>query len=484
MNSCKFPVWSAALLAAVVGIAALGVSPESGTGIATAHAHAQVRLAHTVGLGMGGSGNPMPSQALINEILYRFGNPDPPFFPGQPSFAVDSVLPLFTPAGMYPSTGVRSLTLDTSIAQGVGVLHNAITGEIAAGNNVVVAGGSQSATIASIEMARLLALPEDERPTADQLSFLLLVDPSNPNGGLLSRFGDPTLPSLYIDSFGIDFSGATPADTPWDTAIYNVEYDGFSDFPRYPLNVLSVLNAVAGIAFAHRDAVQLSDERTAQIVELPVSDDYTGHTRYFMIPTENLPLLELLRFVPILGDPLADLVQPFLRVLVNLGYGNIENGWDPGPANLATPFGLFPADLDWNEVFAALVDGAKQGVNDFAADLRSLSIPGVVTEVAAASAGLVALPGLADLVSAFAGVLSAGYSSMLPLADAVSALTLSLPTYQLELFAHGLSDGDLLGAIGMPIAAGFGLTPVAIGFGLFGLVDVVNSITNGFAELF
>ena len=35
------------------------------------------------------------------------------------------------------------------------------------------------------------------------------------------------------------------------TNIYSLEYDGFTDFPRYPLNFLSDLNAVLGIAEIH-----------------------------------------------------------------------------------------------------------------------------------------------------------------------------------------------------------------------------------------
>lgn len=45
--------------------------------------------------------------------------------------------------------------------------------------------------------------------------------------------------------------GATPSDTIYPTNIYTLEYDGWADFPRYPLNLLSDLNAELGIAFVH-----------------------------------------------------------------------------------------------------------------------------------------------------------------------------------------------------------------------------------------
>ncbi len=53
----------------------------------------------------------------------------------------------------------------------------------------------------------------------------------------------------------------------------------------------------------------------------------------------SLPLLDPLRLVPVVGDPLADLLQPDLQVLVNLGYGSIADGWSPGDADVATPMG-------------------------------------------------------------------------------------------------------------------------------------------------
>ncbi len=431
---------------------------------------AQVVLLDSEGWGMGGSGTPIPSQALIDAISARYIMPASPIFPGQPIFPVDSVHPLFTPEGLYPMTGVKSLVLDQSVAQGVQILDATIKDRLALGHDLVVVGGSQSSTIASLEMRNLLALPADQIPTADQLSFVLLVDPSNPNGGLLSRFGDPSLPPLSFPSMGVTFSGATPSDTPWHTAIYNMEYDGFSDFPRYPLNFLADLNAVLGIAFVHGSITGLSDEQIAQSVLLPVSDGYAGNTDYFMIPTENLPLLELLRAVPILGDPLADLMQPALRVLINLGYGNIEHGWDQGPADLSTPFGLFP-NVGLGDVFTALGNGVQQGWQDFIHDLGSLpSLPDALANSAAV------LGDFTEGVNAFSADLSTLYSTLLPITDLVNALFTTLPAYDVSLFAQELASGDLLNAALMPIAADMGLATAGIGIGVLSVLSALMSL--------
>ncbi|MGH3562758.1 MAG: PE-PPE domain-containing protein [Mycobacterium sp.] len=440
-----------------------------------------MKLLDTEAWGMGGSGTPIPSPALIDDVIERY-NPTAPLFPGQPLFEVSKVNPLFTPEGLYPITGVKSLPLDTSVAQGVSILNSTITSQIAGGNNLVVVGGSQSSTIASLEMRELLALPKAEQPTADQLSFLLLVDPSAPNGGLLERFNLPdlnaNLPPLTGPSFGVTFSGATPSDTPWDTAVYDMEYDGFSDFPRYPIDLPADLNAALGIVYVHSTVTTIPLSQVAEAVKLPVSDDYTGHTQYFMIPVENLPLLDPLRGSP-MGNAIADLLQPDLKVLVNLGYGSITDGWDPGPANVPTPIGLFPTNLNPADVLTALANGAQEGVKDFVHDLGSLSTQSISEATTnGASVTIDSLSSLTDIVNAFSSVAAASYAALLPVADAVNALVTTLPAYDASLFTQELASGNLLDAIGLPIAADFGLTPIAALFGVAGIAGIVDAIPS------
>lgn len=465
------------VLSAIVGVIVLGASststPVLSSRLKTVSAGVKLLDAETVGLVMGGSGTPIPSSEFINGVLERY-DPTAPIFPGQPFFPVDKVDPVFTPEGLYPTTGVKSLEFDP-VAQGVSILNSDILREIAAGNNVAVGGGSQSASIETLEMRDLMTLPAGEQPTADQLSFLALVDVNAPDGGILERFNDPNLPTLTVPSFGITFSGATPADTPWDTVIYDQEYDGFSDSPRYPIDLLSDLNAALGIAFVHGTLTNFTDAQIATAVELPVSADYTGHTEYFMLPTADLPLLDPLRDIQVVGNPLADLLQPDLEVLVNLGYGQIDNGWDPGPANVPTPFSLslFPTNINWSDVLTALEKGSVQGGQAFTHDLQAItpqSVLTALTDSSGASSGTGdSLPSLTDIVNTFSGDLAKGYAALLPLADSVIALTTTLPAYDASLFVQELASGNLLNAIGLPIAADFGLVPV---LALFGISDL------------
>lgn len=475
---------------ALAGIVALGVAPVASPGLAATAKTvvAQANLLDTESWIMGGSGLPIPPPQYLTALTDRFLDPATPKFEGQPTFPVDATNPLFTPEGLYPLTGVKTLPLDTSVAQGVQILDQKITEEIAAGNNLVVLGYSQSATINALEIKHLLSLPADEQPTADQLSFVMLGSPSMPNGGLLSRFDltslDPNMPQLTLPSLGVTFSGATPTDTPWETAMYVQEYDGFADFPKYPLNFLADLNAFLGIMFVHGTYPMLTDEQLASAIELPVSDGYTGNTQFFMIPTENLPLLEPLRGSGF-GNAIADLVQPSLRVLVNLGYGDIDHGWDQGPADLATPFGLFP-DVSLTDVFNALAAGAQQGWADFTEDLQNLSSGGAADLFGAGLGGSAdfVMPSFTDIVNAFTSASATLYSTLLPTADILNSLLTTLPAYATTIFAQELASGDLLNAIGLPMAATTGLVTMAAGFEFEVLTSAFNSIQADFADLF
>lgn len=334
----------------------LGVAAAAGAGLLalTAMMSAPFAYGDNVTLVLGGTGLsvPNPPAGFIIGGTDKFVTPN---FPGFTSAYAQGV---YTPEQLYPLTGVSSLTLNQSVAAGANTLNNTILRQIASGNHVVVLTDSQSSVVASEVMRLLAALPADQRPSADELGFVLLVDPDNPNGGLFARFPDLAFPAL-----GVTFNGATPPDTIYPTAVYTLEYDGASDYPQYPINILADLNAIAGFLFVHPTAGDLTPEQIAAAIELPTDPAYGTATTYYMIPTANLPLLEPLRALPIIGNPLADLIQPDLRVLVNLGYGDPHFGYSTGPANVPTPAGFLP-NIDLSELLNDLVKGAEQGWHD------------------------------------------------------------------------------------------------------------------------
>ena len=452
----------------------------------------------TVGLVIGGSGEPIPPPSSVTAALNYFNQ-------------IFSVLPsnahaLFTPEGLYPLTGVKSLTLDVSVAQGVQILDSAIKNTLAANpsGSVAVFGASQSAVISSLEMENLAnPLLNPSPPTANQLGFILVGDEMNPNGGILARFpGFPAGQPLQIPSLGFTFYGATPSNTIYPTNVYSMEYDGFADFPQYPINLISDLNAFAGIYYVHNTypANPSALPPGYAIQQLPTSPGYTGVTNYYMITTQNgLPLLDPVRAIPVIGTPIADLLQPDLTTIVNLGYGNPNFGWSQGPADVHTYFGLFP-HVSQALIAQDLISGAHQGAAAFMSDIHA-EASGVSLSSLSHSLTSMAGTGAADL-SALTSALSSPngiietiqgavtnaaneisstaarlYAAALPTADIVNAIVTVFPAYDVNLFLSGIQqaiNGNVLGgleyALVAPIAADTGLLTLAGGFELLVLV--------------
>jgi hypothetical protein len=89
----------------------------------------------------------------------------------------------------------------------------------------------------------------------------------------------------------------------------------------------------------------------------------------------------------------------------------------------------------------------------------------------------------ADLINDFTSTLSADYAALLPIADTVNALTTSLPAFDAALFIDQLDAGNLLGAIGDPIAANVALIPFAIFLGVGPITDAFEGTLLNIAGL-
>ena len=298
---------------------------------------------------MGYAGTSDPDQTYVTNVMNEFINPVPPEFSGQPVF------PGYTPVVQSTPEGAD---FQQVLTQGASELNQGIMQQLADGNKVVVFGYSESTSIATQEMINLAALPPDQQPNPADLQFVLVEDLNNPDGGFANRF-----PYLETTAFP-----ATPSDTAYATDIYNIEYSGSTDFPQYPSDLLADANAVAGYIDLHPFLLPgwptgVSASEVAGAVLEPTSPGYDGSTEYFLIPTQDLPLLDGLRAV----DPaMADLIQPDLRVIIDLGYDRT------GDADVTTPADWSMPNIDWTTVDAELALGAQQGLTAAEVDLGML----------------------------------------------------------------------------------------------------------------
>ncbi len=443
-----------------------------------------------------------PAEALLGRPLIATGT-------GTPTAAqtiVDAAGPVLENA--YPFGTVKQLSFTASTDNGLQILDATIKQTLSQTTDppILVYGYSQSAVVASLEMSQLQA----EGVSPSLVNFYIVGNPMNPNGGFFERFA-----GLQFQSIGLDFYGAAPAN-PYPTTMVTIEYDSWADFPRYPLDILSDVNAITSLNHFYYHV--LTTQQLNSAVVLPTSGP--SATTYLMIPATDLPLLNPIRGIPFIGNPIADLLQPDLTYLVNLGYGDPLYGWSTSPANVPTPAGLFPPLSAFQELPGLLQSGAQLGVQNFIGDftgtgpnpvtlptlsslasllehpsssLTSLLGPLLGTTSGASAAtgsatglsalianplalapglsALIANPGPATLgtvVTNFAnnvsGVASDVYTLAYPTADILTAAVISVPSYDVTLFLDGLLQAvngqpvqGLMNAIGQPIASDIAL---------------------------
>ena len=331
-----------------------------------------VRLsADSTALILGGSSVPTPDNVYIETVRNHF------IAPTHPGQEIDYVA-VTTPEEVWPITGIgrlvwlvlgpRSiwgpggagwpdepwwklsglfdLTIDQSIQVGVADLEQAMAEH--GNDHLVIYGYSQGAIIANREKQRLA----EQYPAGTQapdIDFVLSGDPNVPNGGIFARF-----PGLYVPILDLSFNGPEPTDTQFDTVVITRQYDGLADFPLYPLNLVADLNAVLGVVYVHPydlDVSLPSDPTTS-----PAYQGTNGDTSYYFFETQDLPLFAPLRTLGV-PEPVIDVVEPFFRVLVELGYDRSIPPGEPTPARLIPPLNPVTVATD-------LVDAVGEGINN------------------------------------------------------------------------------------------------------------------------
>jgi hypothetical protein len=278
---------------------------------------AEAKLLANEGWIMSGTGVPTPDQDFLNSVEALYLTP----------FSSYSFEPLTTPEQFCPiicNASEPNLGFGDSLNQGVGDLNNVIVPALQGGNDVAVLGYSQSADVATVEMNDLL----NNTPAGvnlNDLSVTLLGDPQSPIGGILDRFQFPdgvgafslTPEPQHVPFVDIPLSLATTPTTGIATDIYTGEYDGWANFPQDPTNILGDINALIGIDTVHPFYPDLTSAQLASAIDVGT----IGDTNFYDIP-ENLPILAWMFDGGPAGQFFGDAFSPFLRLIIDWGYGN------------------------------------------------------------------------------------------------------------------------------------------------------------------
>ncbi len=243
-------------------------------------------------------------------------------------------------------SGLFDLTLDQSVQVGLADLEQAM--EKHGNDDLVIFGSPQGSIIANLEKCKL-AEQYPPGTKAPDIDFVLVADANLPNGGLFARF-----PGLRLPIFDISFNGPAPTDTQFDTVEITRQYEWDGDFPLYPINLVALLNAFLSTIYLHYYAFGVSLAPDASTS--PAFQGTHGDTSYYFFETEELPLFGPLRTLGV-PERVIDVVEPFFRVIVELGYDRSIPPWEPTPAR------LIPT-LNPRQVAADLSNAIREGINN------------------------------------------------------------------------------------------------------------------------
>ncbi|HKV22661.1 MAG TPA: PE-PPE domain-containing protein [Mycobacterium sp.] len=231
------------------------------------------------------------------------------------------------------------LDSNTALAQGV-----AQTVEVVEGTDgkVVIIGESMGSMVAWRAAAQLA----EADPTRD-IEVVLIA---SPDVGISEYFKEGT----YIPI--LNYRVSRVAQTPYKTTIVVGEYDGWSDPPDRPWNLVSSANAMLGIAYVHGPP-----SFTANVEDLtPVSEN--GNVTTYLLPTENLPLTQVFRDVGV-PDALVDKADEVLRPIVDAGYVRNDKPGDTRPY-------LYDGEIHRNVQSQQLARESSQPLDDNGPDVR------------------------------------------------------------------------------------------------------------------
>jgi hypothetical protein len=250
---------------------------------------------------------------------------------------------------LWKLSGLFDLTANQSLQTGAADLEDAMAENPS--DHVVIFGYSQGAGVANVVKKRLAE--QYPGPDAPDIDFVLIGDPNLPNGGLMSRFA-----GLYIPILDFPFNGPAATDTKFDTVEISRKYDGFTDFPLYPLNFIADANALLGTIYVHTYLLDVSLP-AGDPTQSPAYQGTHGDTSYYVFDNPDLPLFGPLRTLGV-PEPVIDVFEPFFKVIVEQGYDRSIKPWEPTPARLIPKFE--PAKLATD-----LVDAVGEGIDNASA---------------------------------------------------------------------------------------------------------------------
>ncbi len=332
---------------------------------------------------MGGTGRPNPADfpGYMENVRSYYIVPNTLCGTTGAAYVCDPSVSVFTPETAWPVYGgLQALTWKDSINQGVVDLDTTFRDTYATADpetdRFVIFGYSQSGAIVAIEKR---ALADD--PTIDEnlIEWVIIGNSSRPNGGINTRV------PFTIPIVNFPYGPPTPTDTQMDTTDIAFKWDIIADAPTYFWNPVALGNALLGFWYVHGTMPDptaaspdstpggYSQEQWQDMMDHPenypdiIKIDHYGDTTYLTVTPTVLPLVQPLHSIPVVGVPVADLMEPALRVFIEeTGYDRSINPGVPTPMKLIPIINPITLTVD-------LAQAGVQGVEKFVSDLGGLT---------------------------------------------------------------------------------------------------------------
>jgi hypothetical protein len=215
-------------------------------------------------------------------------------------------------ASIWPVTGLLSPPMGQSVSEGAVLLDQRIQEQ--GGDAVIVTSMSQGGLVAHTVQNSYALSPS--APPPDRLAFIYTGDPQRPGNGLFT-----VLPWFALEGY----LPTPPLLSQYDTTYIVQEYDGITDSPDRPWNLLADLNAYAGFAFGRHEYYDLDAPHiTTSYVN---SRGATVTTEFY--PAAQLPLTQPLRLLGVDTAPLDAVLRP----VVDRGYSRNDPQQLPPPTS-------------------------------------------------------------------------------------------------------------------------------------------------------
>jgi hypothetical protein len=282
--------------------------------------------------------NPAPSPvgpASTAQVVYALGGARPPgipwvdytnragneYFPGAkrdlidyPAGAPFSWVPsMFLPKGYSPDRVTIGVAADDATKS----LDTAIRN----GSAPAAAVGLSQGTLA-LDKEQVRLANDPKAPPPDKLQFTTIGDPTGYHAFGKSFLAGIFPPGSYIPF--IDYTMPKPVESQYDSNRVIATYDGLSDFPDRPDNLVADANAFAASAIVHTPAAFTGPgDVPPQNMRTTVNSKGATTTTY-LIPVNHLPLTLPLRYLG-MSDGFVDQIDSVLQPVVDSGYSRYDN---------------------------------------------------------------------------------------------------------------------------------------------------------------